>query len=308
MFMRRSVAAPVLAVAVLAGCSTAARDGAVTPSAPAARGGVSPQAASGDLLYLSDVKTNVVYVYSYPNAKHVGTLRKFVAPRGECSSTSGDVWIADSGTYAVLEYPHGAASPVRALNIEGVPQGCAIDPVTGDLAVSSTGTSVTVTVFHAHKKWAPFHFRDSQMTVPTFCGYDAKGNLFVDGLDKNKAFRLDELSQGGTALGNVTIEGASIKSPGQIQWDGTYLAIGDTGVAPSVVYQFSEGTSGLSEVGSTTLAGTTSVRQWWIAGSTIVGPDFGKDVGFWKYPTGGSATKVLSAVHGYGATLSAGTH
>lgn len=305
MFVCRSVAASVLSAAVLGGCSTAWQQGAATPPVPASHGRISPQAASGDLLYLSDVTANVVYVYSYPSVKRVGTLKKFVAPRGECSSTSGDVWIVDSGTYAVLEYPHGAALPVRALNIEGVPQGCAVDPVTGDLAVSSKGTSVTVTVFHAHKKWAPFHFRDSQMKVPAFCGYDAKGDLFVDGFDKSKAFRIDELVQGGTALGNVSVNGASIKSPGQIQWDGSALAIGDTGVAPSVIYQFTVGTGGLRATGSTTLAGTTSVRQWWIAGSTLVGPDFGKDVGFWRYPAGGSATKVLNAVHGYGATLSA---
>ncbi len=302
MFMRRSVAAPVLAVAVLAGCSTAARDGMISPQ-PAVGSRMAARPMAGDLLYLSDVKTDVVYVYSYPQGKLVGTLADFVAPRGECASASGNVWIVDSGTYAVLEYTHGGTSAITALNIEGVPAGCSVDPLTNNVAVTSRGTSVTVTVFrHAHHKWEPFHFRDPQMR-PVFCGYDAKGNLFVDGLGKGNVFRLDELVRGGSMLASVAVS-QSIKAPGQVQWDGTDLAIGDAGVAPSVVYRFSEGTGGLTETGATTLGGTASVRQSWIAGSTIIGPDYGKDVGFWNYPEGGAASKVLRAVHGYGATLS----
>ncbi len=245
MFMRRSVAAPVLAVAVLAGCSTAARDGMISPQ-PAVGSRMAARPMAGDLLYLSDVKTDVVYVYSYPQGKLVGTLADFVAPRGECASASGNVWIVDSGTYAVLEYTHGGTSAITALNIEGVPAGCSVDPLTNNVAVTSRGTSVTVTVFrHAHHKWEPFHFRDPQMR-PVFCGYDAKGNLFVDGLGKGNVFRLDELVRGGSMLASVAVS-QSIKAPGQVQWDGTDLAIGDAGVAPSVVYRFSEGTGGLTE-------------------------------------------------------------
>jgi hypothetical protein len=100
----------------------------------------------------------------------------------------------------------------------------------------------------------------------------------------------------------------TIESPGQVQWDGKHIAIGDAGISPAKIYRFAIRGSTAKEVGATTLDGTHSVRQSWIAGSTVVGPDFAKNVGFWNYPGGGSATKLLKRVHGYGAALSVGAH
>jgi hypothetical protein len=89
-----------------------------------------------------------------------------------------------------------------------------------------------------------------------------------------------------------------------VQWDGAYLAIGDTGVTPSVIDRFSIKKGKATKIGSTRLDGTTSVRQFWIDGSRVIGPDFDAPVGFWKYPAGGSATKSITTVHGYGAAVS----
>jgi hypothetical protein len=71
------------------------------------------------------------------------------------------------------------------------------------------------------------------------------------------------------------------------------------------VYQLSVSGSTANPVGATTLNGTTSVRQFWIDGARLIGPDYDAPVGLWKYPAGGSAIKTLSNTHGYGAAVSA---
>ncbi|MBV9333286.1 MAG: hypothetical protein JO146_04710, partial [Candidatus Eremiobacteraeota bacterium] len=55
------------------------------------------------------------------------------------------------------------------------------------------------------------------------------------------------------------------------------------------------------------LAGTKSVRQFWIEGSQIVGPDFDAAVGIWKYPAGGNPVQTITGVRGYGAAVSLST-
>jgi hypothetical protein len=268
---------------------------------------MAPEAKSEDLLYLSDVHTNDVYVYAYPGGKLIGTLTSFGQPRSECSDSSGDVWIADVGGYDVVEYPHGGTSPIVALSTAGAPEGCSVSPTSGDLAVVDRGNGVILSIYHAgvHGQWRdPKVYADSNMRTADFCGYDSQGNLFIDGVDKTSGhFHLAELPHGGDALTNITVS-QKIDGPGQVQWDGTNLAIGDTASAPSKIYRFSVSGKSARKVGSTALGGSTSVRQFWIQGRQVIGPDFGRDVGFWKYPMGGSLTKKIARVHGYGATIS----
>jgi hypothetical protein len=306
MFIGRPVVVSIVAVAILAGCRGAT---GTLPSAAytaAERSRIALPASAKDLLYVSDVQTNDVYVYSFPQAKLVGTLTGFGEPRSECSDGAGNVFIADVSAYSVIEYSHGGNTPIAALSTPGAPQGCAVNPVTNALAVTSNATGIVLSIFRRTPKgqWRdPFQYGDSAMHASMFCGYDANGNLFLDGLDAAKGFRLDELSRGGTALKNVAVT-QTIKAPGQVQWDGTYLAIGDAGVSPAKIYQFTISGSGATKAGTTTLDGTTSVRQSWIEGATVIGPDYGKSVGLWKYPAGGSPAKMLRRVHGYGATIS----
>ena len=90
-----------------------------------------------------------------------------------------------------------------------------------------------------------------------------------------------------------------------MQWDGTYVAVGDAAASPSVLYQFSISGGAGTEAGSTTLGNTTTVRQFWIQGGTIVAPDLGgHDVGLFNYPAGGSPGNTIAGVSAYGATVS----
>jgi hypothetical protein len=89
-----------------------------------------PEAKSEELLYASSLPYSV-YVYTYPKGKVVGFLSGF-SPRGLCSNQNGDVFVASR--YGVYEYPHGRAKPIAIIAVQ-YPEGCSLDPTTGDLAV-----------------------------------------------------------------------------------------------------------------------------------------------------------------------------
>jgi hypothetical protein len=52
---------------------------------------MSPDGMKKALLYVSDQKTDDVYVYSYPAGKLVGTLTGFATPYGQCTDKSANV-------------------------------------------------------------------------------------------------------------------------------------------------------------------------------------------------------------------------
>jgi hypothetical protein len=272
------------------------------------RSWILPEAAKDDLLYLSDVATNNVEVFSYPQGRLVGTLTGFGAPRSECADRQGDVWIADTIGFDLIEYPHGGDKPIAALSTPGAPRGCSVDPKTGDLAVTGGIGGVILAVYRhrAHGGWNdPKKYADFSIQRAGFCGYDAHGNLFLDGVDKARGgnFRFAELPRHREKLVDIAVT-ASIAAPGQVQWDGQNVAVGDSGVSPSVIYQFSVTGSSATQIGSTSLGGTQSVRQFWIAAPRVIGPDFDANVGVWKYPAGGTAIKRITKVRGYGAAVS----
>jgi hypothetical protein len=300
------LAAFSLGAALIADCGHGAQT--LPPGARSyARSSISSQAKGGDLLYLSDVESNEVAIYSYPKRRLVGQVTGMGEPRAECADGEGNVWIADVIAPSIVEFAHGATSPTVSLSTPGSPGGCSVSPRNGDVAVAGGLYGTVVAVFHRSKRgrWRDASlFSVSSMSAGAFCAYDAQGNLFVDGVDANGKFALAELPHKSATLQTLSIDQA-IQTPGGMAWDGRYVTVGDAGVSPAVVYQLSVSGSNATTVGSTTLGGTASVRQFWIEGSRLIGPDYDAPVGFWKYPTGGSATKRLTQVHGYGAAVSA---
>ncbi len=266
---------------------------------------MAPEARNEDLLYLSNVHAQSVDVYSYPRGTLVGSLTGFGKPRSECSDAAGDVWIADVGGLDVIEFPHGGTAPIVALNTAGPPMGCAVDPVSGDLAVTGGTNGIVLSVFRHTVRggWlGPSKFSATNMHG-AFCGYDAQGNLFLDEQSGKGAVRFAELSHHGRVLKAVTLS-QNVVAPGQVQWDGTNLAVGDAGVSPAVIYQFAMSGGTGTESGSTTLDGTKSVRQFWIQGRTVVAPDPNNGVvDFFSYPAGGSPSATIAA-RAYGAAVS----
>ncbi|HVR47993.1 MAG TPA: hypothetical protein VMT95_15290 [Candidatus Binatia bacterium] len=259
------------------------------------------------LLYVSDDGTNDVYVYSYPQGALQGTLTGFSFPEGECVDKKGDIFVANNEAQTILEYAHGGATPIATLSDAGYfPVGCSVDTVTGNLAVANTyDTSFSSGSIAIYQKATgkPTYYTDAVLVYPHFCGYDGLGNLYLDGINGDFSFAFADLPKGSSIFTNVTLN-QSIGFPGQVQWDGRYVAVADDDV--NTIYQFTiRGTSG-TKAGSTPLNGARGVAQFWIAGSKVIGPDtLNAGVGFWNYPAGGSEIKTISGLNQpFGATVS----
>ncbi|HKU80778.1 MAG TPA: hypothetical protein VJP76_01315 [Candidatus Tumulicola sp.] len=256
-----------------------------------------PSAQTGALLYASDSAANVVKVFSYPRGKLVGTLTGFQTPQGLCVDKAGNVFITNSAAAQILEYAHGGTTPIATLSDAGEhPVGCAVSRVNGDLAATNifddSYTNGSLSVYR-HASGTPKKYTDPQMIADYFCGYDAAGNLFVDGTrPATFAFVLAELRKGATSLRNIRLNQA-IGGPGGVQWDGTYVAIADQ-EAP-VIYQFTVANGVGTKAGQTQTQGSSDVVQFFIHGKTVVGPNATSgQVMYWPYPGGGEQEKIIS--------------
>lgn len=270
-----------------------------------------PEATSEDLLYVGDQKTNDVHVYSYPRGKSVGKLTGFVTPVGLCANKAGDVFIPNGFGADIVEYAHGGKSPKATLSDAGeFPSGCGVDPKTGNLAIANycSGTSSCTgqgdVAIYLGATGNPTQYTDPDISDVYFCGYDAKGDLFLDGTH-NSAFAFAELPFGRHTFKKITLN-QTFQIPGNVQWEGAHVAVGDDGT--SVIYEFTVSGKSGTEVGSTPLGGSTYVTQFWIQPPNVIGPNTyssGGDVLFWKYPAGGSPTKTIAGLSKpAGATVS----
>jgi hypothetical protein len=271
---------------------------------------MAPGASGQDLLYVGGHDGNSVEVLSYPNLQLVGHLK--VRATGLCSDSSGNVFVTTfprgGPGGAIAEYAHGGTKPIATLQDGYRPTGCAVDPGTGDLAVTDLGTvsgrQMNVAIFR-HAKGNPVFWTDPSFFWYLFCGYDNHGNLFVDGTTAGNAFEFAELPKGGT-LQNVSLN-QTIQYPGSVQWDGNYVAVADT--KAHAIYRFTiSGYNGTLE-GTTALSGweTRQNAQTWISGGTVAaayGVADQRAIGVWNYPAGGSPTQTASGVLKNGWVLS----
>jgi DNA-binding beta-propeller fold protein YncE len=295
-------------VALLAACSSGGSQLAPSAGTTARLGTngswMAPEAKSEDLLYVST--SGGVAVYSYPAAVLVGTL-SLLSPAGLCADNAGNVWI--TGNQQLVEYAHGGSQPIATLDDSGYsPKGCAVDPTTGDLAVTNfVGAKRHQRgniLIYKNAQGTPRAYGPSLIRRSYYCTYDDKGDLFVDGTRHISAFKLVELKKSRQAFEPITLSRA-FKYTAGIQWDGKYLAVADPN--KGTIYQFTMSGSTGAETGSTQLLTGDTAWPFWIQGQTVIaavpaGTTLG--VGLWTYPAGGSPTKTVVSNGYFGATVS----
>ncbi|HZY97481.1 MAG TPA: hypothetical protein VFE35_10285 [Candidatus Cybelea sp.] len=293
-----------LAIALLAGCGgeSQAPSAAMPPAVgPAAR------LTDQHLLYIADAGSHAVTVYAYPTGIFLGQLAGPTQPRGECAHNAryerNSAVLVTDATSKIGLYPINEILPHETLNDAGEqPMGCAVNPINGDLAVTSYASasgSGDIAIYRKEQR-GPRYFRVPEVYVDKaiahfyYCGYDAKGNLYVDGTNHAGRFIFARLILESKQWRTITLS-QRIQIPGGVQWDGEYMAVGDAGLSPSVIYRFQiRGDSG-TKVGSAVLLKSIAVQQFFIDGDVVIGPDKGAgNVGLWRYPQGGTPNALWS--------------
>lgn len=302
------------AVALLAGCgaaNTAGAPGATSLALPPAwQDGVTPSGGGTDLLYVTSYAESAVKTYDWSDLKREQTLKGFTNEDGLCSDAKGNVFVANTNADDILEYAHGGTAPIATLaDLPGYfPNSCAVDPVSGDLAVTNLayyGTSGSHTanlVIFKHATGQPKAYVISTIYTYYMCGYDDRGNLVVDGIVPHGPAAFAILQHDAQKLQVLTLD-RSPSAAGGVQWDGKHWAIGD---AYSTIDQFDiSGTKG-TKVGTTTLQEGATVFEFFISGGRVIAPehDTGK-VQIFRYPAGGAAVATIRGLNEpFGATIS----
>lgn len=310
------LATSCFALISIAGCSTAANNGFGGPPAlspTVQRAALGSNVGSNDLLYITNYGTSSVKVYDWPSLKPTGTLKGLTFEEGLCVDAKGNVFVPNTGADDIEEYAHAGSKPIATLADlpNYYPNSCSVDPVSGDLAVMNLGyASGNLVIFH-HATGQPKPYIISTIFSYYMCGYDDRGNLVIDGLNKDEAAAFAILPRGSTRLQPLTLD-RSPRSAGGVQWDGKHWAIGD---GYATIYQFDiSGTNG-TKVGQTTLTeGSSTVFGFFIAGDRIIAPEHsgahgtGRRTQIFRYPAGGAAIGSIRGLNlPFGAVISRGT-
>ncbi len=250
-----------------------------------------------NLLYVADYSVGVVvYTYLPSRMKYVGLLSGPQYPKGECVDEAQNVWVTN-GDYSILKYAHGGTNPIAILSFPaGIPEDCAVDPTTGNLAVDGTHNGTGEVAVYKKGRGKPTVYQDPGFGAMFSCGYDNNGDLLIAGDVVSGSLRFVELPKGSGTFKSIALDQSFVgKSGGGVQWDGRYVAIGD--LVKAIVYQFDiDGSTG-TKVGSTRLNGSGTVSQFFIDSGRMIAPSsFPSQAGFVKiynYPAGGSADKTL---------------
>ena len=278
----------IVTALLLAGCHSTT----VTPQPPAFNSDgswIRHSISQGPLIYASG-SFEWVLIYDY-TGQQVGQLGRFEYPSGLCSDAAGDVWVTDGQLGLIYGYPAGASLPDDVIDDRGeLASGCAVDPTSGSLAVfnAGNGTNGNVLVFPPGSDTNPAVYTAPNITTYAFGGYDPSGNLYVDGTGLKQSFQLAALDKGSKNFVAVPLSGLNNKNhrAAAVQWDGTYLAVGDA--LNGVVYRLAISGS------SATVAQTVTLRGWHnhfpiefaIAGKKLLLPHDNKLL-FYSYPAGG---------------------
>ncbi len=230
-------------------------------------------------------------IFDYPTGdKQIGKISR-VGGQGCTNVLYGNgkeaFWIvAGSDEITLYKVPK---KPLKRLSISyGQPSSCAMD-TSGDLAVGNLSDGDIVIFKDAGGS-------GTEMTTPLsseyFDGYDNNGNLFFDGFNSSDSFELVELPKGSSTFQPITTSN-TVKYPGSVQWDGTYLTVFDQ--RANAMYQYTVSGTKATLKGTVTLSGANDCAQTWIGTGVVFCADSGYgDGSVFEYPAGGEPIAVFT--------------
>lgn len=299
------------AAALLTACGGSHGQALGAPALQAvANPGARAQTSADDLLYIAhegasrDPRRIVVSILSYPGGIPVAKIRH-IGAQGMCTDSSGNVWMVAyvSGAFELLEYAHGGTTPIAQIAMPKhsyYPRGCAVDPVTGDLAVADANGGPyggRIDVWAGARSGKPAVHKAP--FVPQYVTYDDKGDIVVAGYPGGSDFWLvlGELPKGARRVEYIKLDKPT-GLPGSIEWGGTHVAVGTGGFelkgAPRIYRVKISGTTG-RVTGETVPRDPAMYYQsiFALLGNRIVSlaGTRGDRVEVWPYPKSGMGTQ-----------------
>lgn len=269
------------------------------------------EASTENLLYIADYLAGGILVYSYtpPKYKLVGILSHPSSDMNLCVNSDQDVFATNY--YSIVEYKHGATSPLRILgDLQAYVYSCAVDSTTGTLAVANANESTRVPNAYVsffkrsggrHTTLSlPEPYRDSNGGI----AYDGSGNLFVTAYvpGTSPVFVLLELPKDSKQFVQITL-GKTFSGSGQLAWDGKYLDFADP--RQNVIYRFAIDGHRLKAKDTIVLQRSYRIGSFFVDGATLIAPASSNPVysypgprliNFYDYPAGGKKTGVIRGV------------
>jgi hypothetical protein len=248
---------------------------------------------------------------SYPQGKVVGTIPWYTLGGDICSDpNSGNVFIPEgtgSNSSYVYEYAHGMTTPMATLNLPSgytEPIGCAVDPTTGNLAVTVNynPSHYGALLVYPGAQGSPNIYQESKLRDFSPPAYDGSENLYATSFDKDGGIRLAEIPAGQSAFTLIRFSNCNCV-PATMQWDGTYMDFedsGSTGLGLDI-NQLSINGSTATLVNSILLDdGTANNGRGFCLYDGLVFAKLKKvlkgnnqGVGVWPFPSGGNPTKKI---------------
>ena len=291
--------------ALLAGCGglRSAEPGTSPAGALGATQRSGRAATSGDLLYATSTDHQYLYVMTYPRVRLIDTIGGFSpeALRGVCSDAGGNVYVVDFGSLPshteshVYVFQHGATIPSRVLSGPPGIENCAVDPVSGDLAVSTDNNYPTLAIYH-NGSGSPTLYNGGPYVRGT---YDDDGDLYLAAPIDDGGMPLAVFANGKFA--HVSLD-QRISWAANIQWyDGGLVFSTRARGRRQSVYRitFSSSTQGHVEPASTLRRNGKALPRFGVP-DLVVGKDIlatGQAHGqvyFWKYPKGGKPIRSVT--------------
>jgi hypothetical protein len=261
--------------------------------------------ATATKIFVSDFNNDFVSIFN-PKGKQLAQITGLVNPQALAIDAKGNLYVANTGGSEILVYAPPYKKAPKTISDSGqYPVGISVLNNGEFIAVSNIFTTSSgpgsVTLYKNGKQTA--NVTSSTFAKAYFCGFDANGNLYVDGLDSNASPVVGEIvkaTKGGKTISNLTT-GNTIVFPGDINVTAKgEIAIGDQGNgAGSSVYTYKAPKKGSlgTPVATTALTGTgddvtfaltSTDKDLWIADALNL------NSAEYAYPKGGSAITSFS--------------
>jgi hypothetical protein len=182
---------------------------------------ISPDAkGKRQLLFASDSGLGEIDIYSLPNMKLKGQLTGFNVPQGMCSDKHGNVYVAQTNATEVDEYSHAGSLVARYPDNYGLPIGCAVDPATGNLAVTdivNDGSGPGQVQIFSNPSSQPKILTNPSEYFYYFVGYGPHSSLWVSGTNASGFYMLSQC--GASSCTTINLKGGTLYFPGAVEWD-----------------------------------------------------------------------------------------